>query len=88
MSYNPYRFGFAPATDRQIIGGSAPYVYNYLPHDNQICITAKTLYNNAHESVYNPDSIVRSHPSSSIIQGWNMNIHEKTIQSTCKPSSK
>jgi len=68
--------------------GSAPYVYKYLPHDSQTCITAKASYNTAHASMYNPDSIVRSHPFSPIIQSLTMDVHEKTIEAECTPSSK
>jgi hypothetical protein len=80
--------GYGPASDKQLVDGSAPYVYKYLPHDSQTCITAKASYNTAHASMYNPDSIVRSHPFSHIIQSLTMDIHEKTIEAECTPSSK
>ncbi len=64
--YNPQWLGFAPATDKQIIGGSAPFVYNYMPHDNQSCITAKSMFNTAHSEMYSPNSMVRSHPASNL----------------------
>ncbi len=86
--YNPQWLGFAPATDKQIIGGSAPYVYNYMPHDSQICLTAKSLFNDAHSAMYTPDSIVRSHPAAPVIQNLTMKTHEKTIQDVCVPSFK
>ena len=66
--FNPQWLGFSPATDKQIIGGSAPFVYYYMPHDSQSCITAKSLFNTAHSAMYTPDSIVRSHPASNIMQ--------------------
>ena len=84
--YNPQWLGFSAATDKQIIGGSAPYVYNYMPHDNQSCITAKSMFNTAHSEMYSPNSIVRSHPASNIIQSSTMKIHENTIQNVCTPS--
>jgi len=86
-STSPKSFGYAPATDKQIIAASAPFVYNYLPHDSQLCITAKSQYYNAHSAMYNPDSIVRSHPDAPIIQSLSMKKHENTIQKECHPSS-
>ena len=84
--FNPQWLGFSHATDKQIIGGSAPFVYNYMPHDSQSCITAKSLFNTAHSAMYTPDSIVRSHPASNIIQSLMLKTHEKTIQNVCTPS--
>ena len=43
--FNPQWLGFSSATDKQIMGGSAPFVYNYMPHDSQSCITAKSMFN-------------------------------------------
>ena len=86
--YNPQWLGFAPATDKQIMGGSAPFVYNYMPHDSQSCITAKSLFNTTHSAMYTPDSIVRSHPGASVIQSATLKIHENTIQNVCNPSFK
>jgi len=43
--YNPQWLGFSTATDKQIMGGSTPFVYNYMSHDSQTCITAKAMYN-------------------------------------------
>jgi hypothetical protein len=86
MSYNPQWLGFSNATDKQVMSGSAPFVYNYLPHDSQSCITAKSLFNTAHSEMYSPNSIVRSSPASSIIQSATMKLHEKTIQDVCTPS--
>ena len=83
--YNPQFLGYSPTNDKQIMSGSAPFVYNYLPHDSQSCITAKSLYNTAHSSMYSPDSIVRSHPGASIIQNITMKTHENTIQNVCTP---
>jgi cell division protein FtsI/penicillin-binding protein 2 len=85
-SYNPQWYGYSSATDREIMSGSAPFVYNYLSHDSQSCITAKSLFNDSHSSMYNPDSIVRSHPGSAIIQNSIMKIHENTIKDVCNPS--
>ena len=84
--YNPQWLGFAPATDRQVMGGSAPFVYNYMSHDSQSCITAKSLFNTAHAEMYSPNSMVRSHPASNIIQGSMLKAHENTIQDVCHPS--
>lgn len=85
-SYNPIWLGYAPANDKQLLGGSPPFVYNYLHHDTQSCITAKSLYNISHTSMYSPDNIVKSHPTSSIIQSMTLKNHEKTIQDVCTPS--
>jgi hypothetical protein len=84
--FNPQWHGFAPATDTQIIGGSAPFVYNYMPHDNQSCITAKTMFNTTHSQMYSPDTIVRSHPASNVIQSSTLKMHENTIKDVCTPS--
>ena len=84
--YNPQWLGFSPATDKQIIGGSAPFVYNYIPHDSQSCITAKSMFNTAHSQMYSPDSIVKSHPASNIIQSAMLKTHENTIKNVCTPS--
>ena len=86
--YNPQWLGFSHATDKQIMSGSAPFVYNYMPHDSQSCITAKSLFNTAHSAMYTPDTIVRSHPASNIIQSTVLKTHEKTIQDVCTPSFK
>lgn len=86
--YNPQWYGYQPATSKQLIGGSAPYVYNYLPHDNQVCITSKALYNQTHSALYSPDTIVRSHPASNVIQGSTLNYHENQIRQNCFPSFK
>lgn len=86
--YNPQWLGYTPATDKQIMGGSAPFVYNYMDHDSQSCITAKSLFNTAHSAMYTPDSIVRSHPASAMIQSSVMKTHENTIQNVCNPSFK
>ena len=84
--YNPQWYGYSPATDRQLMGGSAPYVYQYLPNDSQSCITAKSLFNTAHASMYTPDTIVRSHPGGAVLQSVTMNAHENTIRDVCTPS--
>ena len=84
--YNPQWLGFAPATDKQIMSGSAPFVYNYMPHDSQSCITAKSMFNTAHSEMYSPNSIVRSHPASNVIQSSMLKSHENTIQNVCTPS--
>ena len=84
--FNPQWHGFAAANDKQIIGGSAPFVYNYLPHDNQSCITAKSLYNTSHAEMYSPNSMVRNTPASAIIQSSTIKIHENTIKDVCTPS--
>jgi hypothetical protein len=84
--FNPQWHGFSAATDKQLIGGSAPFVYNYLPHDSQACITAKSMFNTAHAEMYRPDSIVRSHPASSIMQSSLLKIHESVIGNVCHPS--
>jgi len=84
--YNPQWLGFSTATDKQIMGGSAPFVYNYMSHDSQTCITAKTMYNTAHSEMYSPNSIVRNHPASSIIQSSTMKTLENSIQNVCTPS--
>lgn len=86
--FNPQWHGYSVATDKQIISGSAPYVYNYMPHDNASCITAKSLYNTTHSAMYTPDSIVRSHPASSVIQSSTLKTHENTIRDVCTPSFK
>ena len=84
--YNPQWYGFSAATDRQLIGGSAPFVYNVLPHDSQLCITAKTMFNDSHSQLYTPDTIVRSHPAGSLIQSSTMKQNEATIPAVCHPS--
>jgi len=84
--YNPQWLGFSTATDKQIMGGSAPFVYNYMSHDSQTCITAKAMYNTAHSEMYSPNSIVRTHPASSIIQSSTMKTLENSIQNVCTPS--
>jgi len=85
-SFNPQYYGYAPATDKQVINGSAPYIYNYLPHDNQVCISAKSMYNQTHSSLFSPDTIVRSHPASNLIQGSTLNYHENMIKQNCYPT--
>lgn len=82
----PQWLGFALATDKQIASGSAPFVYNYMPHDNQLCITAKSMFNTAHSAMYTPDTVVRSHPASSIVQGSLLSTHEKIVHDVCTPS--
>jgi len=57
-----------------------------MPHDNQSCITAKSIYNTAHSEMYTPNSIVKSHPASNIIQSSMLKTHETTIQNVCTPS--
>jgi hypothetical protein len=84
--FNPSWHGFSPATDKQIMSGSAPYVYNYMSHDSSSCITAKSMFNTAHSAMYTPDSIVRSHPSSALIQSSMLKSHENTIKDVCHPS--
>jgi hypothetical protein len=86
--FNPQWHGFSASTDKQIVGGSAPFVYNYLPHDSQSCITAKSLFNTAHSEMYSPNSIVRTNPASSIIQSSTLKIHENTIKDVCTPTFK
>ena len=68
--FNPQWLGFSPASDKQIAGGSAPFVYNYLPHDSQSCITAKSMFNTAHAEMYSPNHIIKSNA----ILGANMYI--------------
>jgi len=87
IKVSPESLGYGPASDKQLMDGSAPYVYKYLPHDSQTCITAKASYNTAHASMYNPDNIVRSHPFSPIIQSLTMDVHEKSIESKCTPNT-
>jgi hypothetical protein len=84
--FNPQWHGFAPATDRQIISGSAPYVYNIMSHDSNSCITAKTIFNNTHSAMYTPDSIVRSHPAGALIQSAVLKNNENVIKDVCTPS--
>jgi hypothetical protein len=86
ISFNPQYYGYAPATNKQIIGGSTPYIYNYLPHDSQVCITSKSIYNQTHSSIFSPDTIVKSHPASNIIQGSTLNHQENMIKKNCFPS--
>jgi hypothetical protein len=88
VKISPESLGYGPASDKQLMDGSAPYIYKYLPHDSQTCITAKASYNTAHASMYNPDSIVRSHPFSPIIQSLTMDMHEKAIEAECTPNLK
>ena len=85
-SFNPQWLGYTAASDKQIINGSAPFVYNYMQHDSQTCITAKSLFNTAHSAMYAPNSIVPNHPASSNIQSSTMKLHEATIQNECTPS--
>jgi hypothetical protein len=85
-SFNQQWYVYSQATDKQIINGSAPYLYNILPNDNKVCITAKTIYNNTHNSIYSPDTIVTSHPASNLIQGSTLNIQENMIKQNCYPS--
>ena len=82
---SPESLGYGPASYKQLMDGSAPYVYGYLPHDSQTCITAKASYNMAHSAMYSPDTIVRSHPFSPIIQSLTMDVHEKSIETECIP---
>ena len=86
--YNPQYYGYSPASDKQLMSGSAPYVYNFLPHDSKSCIVAKSAYNYTHSSIYTPDTIVRSHPASSVIQGSTLGIQEQMIKTHCQPSFK
>ena len=88
MSFNRNWYGYSPATDKQIIGGSAPFVYNHSSHDNLTCAINKAAYNNAHSAMYSPDTIVRSHPAGSLMQSSTMNIHENAVRNTCHPSFK
>lgn len=69
-----------------LIGGSAPFVYNYLPHDNERCISEKSLFNTTHSAMYTTDSIVRSRPAGSLIQSSTMKMNETLIQNVCTPS--
>ena len=87
IKVSPESLGYGSASDKQLMDGYAPYVYKYLPHDSRTCITTKASYNITHASMYNPDSIIRSHPFSPIIQSLTMYIHEKTIKAECTPSS-
>ena len=80
--------GYGPASYKQLMDGSAPYVYKYLPHDSKTCTMAKVSYNMAHSAMYSPDTIVKSHPFSPIIQSLTMDIHEKAIEAECTPDSK
>ena len=84
--YNPQWLGYAAATDRQIMGGSAPFVYNYSSHDNQSCLMAKAIYNDTHAAIYSPDSTVRSHPAGNLIQGAALPAAEKAVHDVCTPS--
>ena len=84
--FNPQYYGYKPATDNQLFNGSAPFVYNYLPHDTKQCIVAKNMYNISHSAVYQPDTIVRSHPASNIIQSATLKHHENLIKQQCTPS--
>lgn len=84
--FNPQWYGYSPATNQQSFSGSAPYVYNYLPHDNKSCIVAKSLYNQTHSNIYTPDSIVRTIPGSALIQGSILNKTEELIKQNCTPS--
>jgi hypothetical protein len=84
--FNPQWYGFSAASDKQLSGGSAPFVYNYLSHDSQTCIAAKSVFNTTHVEMYRPDSIVRSHPASSVIQSSLMKMHESVIKDVCHPS--
>ena len=84
--FNPKYFGYAEATDKQLISGMPPYVYNYLPHDSQVCITAKTMYNQTHTNIYSPDTIVKSHPASNLIQGSTLKLQENMIKQNCYPT--
>jgi hypothetical protein len=89
MSRIPFRpefVGYNIATDKQLMSGSAPFVYNYLPNDNNACIVAKSSFNTAQAAMYTPDPIVRSIPAASTIQSATMKIHENTIKDVCKPS--
>lgn len=84
--YNPTFYGFTE--NKNLIPDSAPYFYKYLGHDNKTCIASKSIFNNIHSSVYSPDSIVRSHPASSLIQSSVLNKAEKDIFKNCTPSFK
>jgi hypothetical protein len=66
--------------------GSAPFKYHYLPDNSQACITAKSMYNDAHSAMYSPDTLVRSHPAGNIIQSSIMSILENTIKDVCVPT--
>lgn len=86
--FNPQYYGYTPAKPNQLFNGSAPFVYNYLPHDSQSCIIAKNLYNTVHSSIYSPDTTVKSHPAAPIIQGFGLKQQESNIQQHCFPSFK
>ena len=86
--FNPQWLGFSHASDKQIAGGSAPFVYNYMPHDSQSCITAKSMFNTAHAEMYRPNDIIKSNPASSIIQSSILKTHENSINNLCNPSFK
>jgi hypothetical protein len=88
MSFRPNLVGYSPATNQQTAGGSAPFVYNHKPGDSLICAINKASYNNAHSAVFSPDTIVRSHPASALIQGSALKMHENAISKTCLPSFK
>lgn len=91
MSRIPFRpefVGYNIATDKQLMSGSAPFVYNYLPNDNSACIVAKSNFNTAQAAMFTPDSIVRSHPAASLIQSSTTKIHENTIKDVCTPTFK
>ncbi len=86
IPFRPEFFGYNNANDKQLMSGSASFVYNILPNDNSACIVAKSNFNISHAAMYTPDSIVRSHPAASTIQSATMKIHENTIKDVCTPS--
>jgi len=85
VKVSPESLGYGPASYKQLMDGSAPYVYGYLPHDSKTCTMAKVSYNMAHSAMYSPDTIVKSHPFSPIIQSLTMDVHEKAIEAECTP---
>lgn len=80
VKVSPESLGYDLASDRQLMDGSAPYVYEYLPYDSKTCTIAKVSYNMAHSTMYSPYS--------PIIQSLTMDVHEKAIEAECTPNIK
>jgi hypothetical protein len=67
---------------------SAPFVYNNGYADCITCLANKSAYNQVPASVFSPDTIVRSHHVSALIQGSTLNMHGNAINNSCYPSFK
>ena len=78
--------GYAPATDKQIIGGSAPFVINHLKGDSAVCATHKAGYNQVMADQFaQPSRRDGSNALTGVVQSLTIPAREKAIVEECKP---